>query len=73
MSARADIIARIDRSMTNQPPTPEMLERISELRGAAKTFAYAVASNCPDGRYQALALTHAEDSLMWAIKAIVLG
>lgn len=65
-------LARLNRSLTNQTPTLEQVNRIELLRDVAQAFGVAVIENTPESREQSLAITKLEESLMWAIKAIVL-
>lgn len=67
------MIERIDRITSHHLPTPEQIESIEEIRAHARTFMYAINALCPSGRMQSVAMTQAEDSLMWAVKAIVLS
>lgn len=63
---------RLERSMTNQTPTPEQVGRIEELRSAAKFFGAEIILRCPSSPDRTHALRQLEDALMWAVKAIVL-
>lgn len=65
-------IAQIDRSLTNQPPTAEQIERIELLRRVGKTLGTAIVEQTPTSREQSLAITKLEECVMWAVKAIVL-
>lgn len=65
-------IRQLERSLTNQAPNDDQLNRILELRGFAKSFGRVLINNCPDSRERSLALTHLEDTAMWAVKSIVL-
>jgi len=47
-------------------PKPEQLPKYQELRDMGKALAIFIATNVPDSREQALALTHLEDTIMWA-------
>lgn len=64
--------AKVERSLSHQAPAAEQVGRISLLRDAAKLFAVAIESNSSPSREQALAVTKLEESLMWAIKGVVL-
>lgn len=63
---------KILESMTNIKPTEEQIVRIECLRDSFKNVVLALAQNCKDGRETALAVTNLENSLMWAVKGIVL-
>lgn len=67
------MIERIDRITSHHLPTPAQIEQIEAVRRAARDYMYAINDLCPPGRMQSVAMTNAEDSLMWAVKAIVLG
>jgi hypothetical protein len=62
---------RIDHNMTNHPPKDAATVAAFEaLREKAKAFAHAIAELTPQSREQSLALTAAEESLMWAVAAV---
>jgi alkanesulfonate monooxygenase SsuD/methylene tetrahydromethanopterin reductase-like flavin-dependent oxidoreductase (luciferase family) len=66
--------ARVDHSLTNQPPAgDDVIEAFEELRDYFKNAGHAIVIFCPDGREKALALTHLEEMTMWAVKAIALN
>lgn len=67
-----ELLARMERSMTNVTPTPDGIARIERVREVGKKLAAVVVYNCPLSREQSLALTHLEDAIMWAVKSIVL-
>ena len=67
--ARYDALAR---SLTNQPPTEEQIRRIESIRQVAREFGSWIVDSCEDTRERSLALTHLEETVMWAVKAIVL-
>lgn len=61
----------VEHNMTNHAPTgPTMIEDFESLRRAAKLFAHTVVDVCPDTRERSLALTNAEQALMWAVASI---
>ena len=62
----------LHRGLTNQPPGPEQIERMEQLRKVAKTFGTTIIENTPPGRDQSIALTALEDCVMRAIRAIAL-
>ena len=64
--------ARIERSLTNQSPTEEMVNRIERLREVGKLLGEGIILHTEPSREQSLALTHLEETVMWAVKAIVL-
>lgn len=63
---------KLHRSLTNQSPTPEQVASIEALREFAKAYGDAILEQ-PASRERSLALTHLEDSTMWAVKGIVLN
>ena len=61
----------INHNMTNHPPATEAtVERIETLRRVFKSAGHQIQASCPESREQSLALTHLEQSLMWAVAAI---
>lgn len=63
---------RIEESLTNVTPGTDQIERIEHLRENAKALAWSVTHNCQSSRERSLALTHLEETVMWAVKSIVL-
>lgn len=45
-------------------------KRYEGLRNKAKELAYLIELNCPDSREKSEAMTHLENSLMWANASI---
>lgn len=68
----AALVARIEHSLTNQTPDREQIERIEALRESAKQLGTVIAAYCHDSRERSLAVTHLEETVMWAVKGIVL-
>jgi len=66
------LLDRLDNSLTNHTPDREQIERIEAIRDAGKDMAKVIASYCPDSRERSLAATHLEETVMWAVKCIVL-
>ncbi|MCK5604555.1 hypothetical protein KAR91_21885 [Candidatus Pacearchaeota archaeon] len=52
-------------------PNEAKQKRCEEIRSTAKDFARLIGITCPESRERALAMTKIEESLMWAIAAIV--
>jgi hypothetical protein len=50
----------------------EVADKFEDLREAAIEFAQTIAINCEDNRETALAYTHLEETLMWAVKSIAI-
>lgn len=69
---KIDEIARIHRSLTNITPSAETIETIEKLRSTAKLMGASIVNYCEPSRERSLALTHLEDSTMWAVKSLVL-
>lgn len=65
--------ARIERAFTYHPPKDDQAERYVQIREAAKRLAALITTSTPPGREQSLALTHVEESAMWANAAIARG
>ena len=59
-------------SLTNHTPPQQSMAQIEVLRVAAKDFGADIIAKCPDSRERAVALTKLEESLMWAVKSLVL-
>ena len=67
-----ELIDRINVSLTNHTPNDEQVIRILEIRDGAMTLGKMIANHCPDSRERSLAVTHLEETVMWAVKSIVL-
>lgn len=57
---------RIENDFTYHAPKGDQQARYSRIREEAKGLALTIASLCPQGREQSLALTHLEQAVMWA-------
>jgi hypothetical protein len=65
--------AEIAHRLTNQPPrTPGIHSALDDLTEAAIAYGRALAHILPPGRDKSLAVTHLEDSLARAKKAVAL-
>lgn len=73
--AQEDAIERdtLRASLTNQPVSEATAETMERLRVFAKAYGDALVALVPYGRQKALAKTHLEDSVMWAIKGLVMA
>lgn len=60
------------RSLTNQPPNDDQIDRIGAVRAVGKHLAETIGNNVAGGRERSLAFTHLEETVMWAVKGIVL-
>lgn len=67
-----DQLARLKESLTNQTPSPAQVERIESLRDEAFQFGEAIIRLCPSSANRTHAIRQLEDSLMWAVKSILL-
>lgn len=66
-------IADIEKRFTYHAPLPGQPERYVMIRDAAKALATLLAASCPPGRELSLALTHLEETVMWANASIARG
>lgn len=73
ISTKQDVIDSYARSMTNHAPSPTAVTYIEHVRADAKQLLAGIVLNCPPSRERSLALTHLEETVMWAVKSIVLG
>ena len=56
----------IESAFTYHPPKDGQPAKYEALRNKAKEFAYLINELCPKSREQSLAMTHLENSIMWA-------
>lgn len=63
---RADLANRF----TYHSPTPEQIPLYESIRGQAKLWADYLVMACPESRELSLALTHLEETVMWANASI---
>lgn len=71
MNTVEQLHADIEWNFSNHAPTDDGLSLILSMRTSAKALAHMIAGNCPEGREKSLALTYVEQSLMFAVAAIV--
>lgn len=57
-------------NMTSHAMTPEAVEKVEVLRDQFKHLGETIIHSAPTSRERALALTHLEESLMWAVASI---
>ena len=62
----------LHRSLTNQTPSPDVITTIEALREKAKELGDMILEECPRTRERSLAVTHLDETVMWAVKALVL-
>lgn len=66
-------LERVLDSLTNQSPIdPGIVEHIENVRNYAKDLAAQIARSCPQSRERSLAFTKLEETVMWAVKGIIL-
>ncbi len=63
----------ISNRFTYHPPTDGKPEMYTEIRMGAKVLAKLIDKHAPDGREKALAITHLEETVMWANAGIARG
>lgn len=64
------LIDDLKNRFTYHPPKPGQAEIYEKIRAAAMEFATLLNAHCPDSRELSLAVTHLEDSVMWANASI---
>ena len=60
----------LDNRFTYHPPKGDQALRYEMIRDRARNFAAFIDEKAPDSREKSLAMTHLEDSVMWANAAI---
>lgn len=60
------------KSFSHQQPTSEQLKRIEHLRLSYKLILHEICKTCKESRELSIALSNLENSLMYAVKSIVL-
>lgn len=60
----------IERRFTYHPPKGDQGAEYGLIRDGAKALAFQLVALCPDSRERALALTHLEETVMWANASI---
>lgn len=73
-SSAAKLVAMdaIAKSMTNHKPSEETQRHIEAMRADYRATAKVVITFCEPSRERSLALTKLEESLMWAVKGLIL-
>ncbi len=59
-------------SMTSHKPTDEQVQKIELIRRVADDMCLVIDDVVPDSRERSLAKTHLEETVMWAVKGVVL-
>lgn len=67
-----ELTSSLAASFTNHKPTEEQIEAIENIRYYADVLCSAIDSLTPHSREASLAKTHLEETVMWAVKSIVL-
>lgn len=62
--------ADLDNRFSFHAATPERALQHEHIRASCKEMAYYLDAVLPDGREKSLAITHLEDTMMWANAAI---
>lgn len=57
-------------NLTNHTPDAEAIAEIEKLRSWAKSLGLLIVESCPESRERSLALTHLEETTMWAVASI---
>lgn len=65
------LIARFQTAAKGEPPTQEQLDLQEDIRARILHTATHIDASVEPSRAQALALTHLEEALMWAGRAIL--
>lgn len=63
----------VKRSLTNVRPSNEVIGQIEALREDAKGLVDIIFEFVPECRERSLALTHLEETVMWAVKGLCLN
>lgn len=64
---------KVKLSLTNIKPSDEKIIKIENVREVYKTVVDCLNDNCKDSRELSIAITNLEQSLMWAVKSIILS
>lgn len=67
-----DDIGKLMRSLTNITPNETQVALIEVIRERAKTMGQTIIFNIKPSRERSLALTHLEETTMWAVKAVLM-
>ena len=64
------MIERIEKNFAYHPPIDNQGLRYAHLRAIAKDFAHILVRACPESRELSMALSHLEETVMWANASI---
>lgn len=71
MIEKDEQIAGLLHNLTNHPPkNDETVQKFESVRVLAKELGIEIIDSAPSSREQSLALTHLEQTVMWAVAAI---
>jgi hypothetical protein len=68
--AQPTVVDRFPTAANGKPPTGEQRAASGRLHAATVALAEVIEAECPGGRDKSLALTHLEDTLMRANRAL---
>jgi len=71
-AANNEAYDKVAQSLTNHTPTPGTLGLIEGVRSLAKDLAHVITHSVKDRRERSLAITKLEETVMWAVKGLVL-
>lgn len=70
-SAKEEQIKRLNHNLTNHPPVGiDVIENFQTIRFFAKELGATIIQLTPVSREQSIALTHLEETVMWAVASI---
>lgn len=70
-NANASSLSQLRNNLTNHRPNAEAVGHIEQIRRTGKELGMDIIVFCPGGRERSLALTNLEQTVMWAVAAIV--
>ena len=70
VNAKGDVMTDLQKRFTYHSPKNDQPARYQSLRDMGLRFAELIAEHCPDSRERSLALTKAEEAIMWANASI---
>lgn len=73
MDNKKELVEYYTRSFTNMRPSDKKIKDIEEIRDMFKVNMELIIDKCENMRELRLALTYLENSLMYAVKSIVLN
>lgn len=64
---------RLMQSLTNITPTDDEIVQIEKIRDLARILGSSICLDIAPSRERSLAITHLEETVMWAVKAILMN